>query len=69
MMELVINGEHRQLSDVHTLDEVIGRLDLAGQERGVAVALNDQVVPKSEWEEKKLSPGDRIEVIRAVQGG
>ena len=37
--------------------------------RGVAVAVNGEVVPRSEWEGFALSDGMRVEVLRAVQGG
>lgn len=37
--------------------------------RGLAVALNDQLVPASAWASTKLVPGDAIEIVRAVGGG
>jgi sulfur carrier protein len=37
--------------------------------QGVAVALNDEVVPRGEWASTKLKDGDEIEVLMAVQGG
>lgn len=37
--------------------------------RGVAVALNGSVVPRSAWSETSLKPGDYIEIVRAMQGG
>lgn len=39
------------------------------QTKGVAVAVNDQVVPKSNWEIFQLRPGDHITIITAAQGG
>ena len=42
---------------------------LALDERGVAVAVQGEVVPRSEWSHRTLSVGDRVEVVRAVQGG
>lgn len=41
----------------------------SGQPSGVAIALNDAVVPKSQWEQVALKTGDRIEIVTAVQGG
>jgi sulfur carrier protein len=38
-------------------------------ERGVAVAVEGEVVPRGEWEERALSEGETIEVVHAVQGG
>jgi sulfur carrier protein len=37
--------------------------------RGVAVAVNGEVVPRSAWETTGLHPGDRVEVLTAAQGG
>lgn len=68
-MDLVINGESRRLDDVRTLAEVLERLELPRRGGGIAVAVNDQVVPRARWESTHVQPGDRIEVIHAVQGG
>jgi sulfur carrier protein len=40
-----------------------------GAPRGVAVALDDAVVPRSAWGTTNVRPGDRVEVVTAVQGG
>ena len=37
--------------------------------RGIAVALNGEVVPRSAWEATALSPGDRVEIVKVLQGG
>ena len=37
--------------------------------RGITVALNGSVVPRSAWSETLLKPGDNIEIVRAMQGG
>jgi sulfur carrier protein len=36
---------------------------------GVAVAVNGSVVPRTQWLQRPIEPGDRIEVVTAVQGG
>ena len=36
---------------------------------GLAVALNDEVVPRSEWDETSVREGDRLEILTAAQGG
>ncbi|HEX7388747.1 MAG TPA: sulfur carrier protein ThiS [Acidiphilium sp.] len=40
-----------------------------GQTKGLAIALNDAVVPKSAWTTTRLHAGDEIEIVRAVGGG
>ncbi len=67
-MELVINGEPRQINAVQTLADVLEALDVPSK-RGVAVAVNDAVVPRGRWAAERVEEGDRIEIIRATQGG
>jgi sulfur carrier protein len=40
-----------------------------GDLRGVAIALDEEVVPRSDWATRQLREGQRIEVVRASQGG
>lgn len=67
-VELWVNGERRRVAaaDVRALLGVLG-FDRAG--RGLAVARNGEVVPRGAWETTMLAPGDRIEIVGAVQGG
>lgn len=67
MMEVVINGERRRLQDRSTIEALIETL--ACGRRGVAVALNSEVVPRSAWGVTHLTADDVIEVLHAVQGG
>jgi sulfur carrier protein len=64
---VTLNGEARTLAAGTTVADLVA--DLAGDRRGVAVAVNDEVVPRSEWDEHVVAPGDRVEVLKAVQGG
>ena len=63
-----VNGEWRELccSDLAALMTGLG---YSGESRGVAVAVNQELVPKSEWAERTLEPGDAVEIVSAVQGG
>jgi sulfur carrier protein len=67
-IELWVNGERRRVTatDVRSLVTALG-LDPAG--RGLAVARNGEVVPRSAWGTTRLAPGDHIELVGAVQGG
>ena len=67
-IELWVNGERRSVAvaDVRGLVALLG-LDPAG--RGLAVARNGEVVPRSAWATTRLLPDDRIEIVGAVQGG
>jgi len=66
-MTVVVNGEPRELHDGATVADVVRTL--TDSERGVAVALDGEVVPRSAWETTRLDDGRRLEVLRAVQGG
>jgi sulfur carrier protein len=66
-MTVVVNGEARELAAGATIDEVVR--SLTTEERGVAVALNGEVVPRSAWAATTLQGGEHVEVLRAVQGG
>ena len=51
-----------------TIAAALARLDLTSP-RGLAVAVNDTVVPRAEWDAHPLQPNDRLTLIRATQGG
>ncbi len=68
-MKLQINGEPTSLdTDTLTVGELLDHLDVE-QRRGVAVAVNNAVVSKSQWGEHRVEDGDAVEIIRATQGG
>lgn len=67
MIELVVNGEPRLLEYPATVDTLIEVLSCG--RRGVAVAVNSEVVPRSAWAVTRLAAGDTVEVLHAVQGG
>lgn len=65
-VDIIINGVERSLV-VEVVEDLIASLSLP--DRGVAIAVNDSVVPKARWNKTKLEPGQRIEILTAVQGG
>jgi sulfur carrier protein len=67
-MKVTVNGDETELPQGATVAALIERLDLPGG-RGVAVAVDAEVVPRGEWERHALDDGDRVEVLRAIQGG
>lgn len=66
-LEVTLNGEPRRLDPASTLESVVELLGCG--RRGVAVAINSEVVPRSSWATTTVVSGDRIEVLRAAQGG
>lgn len=66
-MRTTINGEERELDAEASLAQVLAELRIPP--KGTAVAVNDRVVPKTEYEGFRVREGDRIEIIVAVAGG
>jgi sulfur carrier protein len=68
-VRVLLNGREAELADGATVQAAIDALDLAGAGRGVAVAVDAEVVPRTQWETHTLDDGARVEVLRAIQGG
>ncbi|WP_433609235.1 sulfur carrier protein ThiS [Dactylosporangium sp. CA-139114] len=67
-MQLVVNAVASTVDEGITVADVVKAL--AGEDpRGIAVALNGDVVPRSRWEQTRPAEGDQVEVLTAVQGG
>jgi sulfur carrier protein len=68
-MKVVLNGSETELADGATVEAALESLDLPAAGRGVAVAVDAEVVPRGEWAGTELYEGARVEVLRAIQGG
>ncbi|MCS7027115.1 MAG: sulfur carrier protein ThiS [Bryobacteraceae bacterium] len=68
-MTVIINGEVVEIRERLSLAELLWRNGVAPDQKGFAVALNDEVITKSRWKDVLLQDGDRLEIIRATQGG
>jgi sulfur carrier protein len=69
VIHVTVNGRGADVERDARLAEMLRRLGIDGDAAGVAVAVNDAVVPRGAWAERSLEDGDVIEIIRAVQGG
>ena len=68
-MKVLLNGSERDLGEGATVDDAVSASGAPDSRRGVAVAVDDEVVPRGEWERTELRDGQRVEVLQAVQGG
>ena len=68
MPEVSINQQKFQLPEDGRLADVLPLLSI-GQADGIAIAVNETVIPRPEWAGYRLREGDRVFVIRATQGG
>lgn len=68
-LSVTINGDRRELPSGTTLAGVVASLPGAPEGRGVAVAVEGEVVPRARWPTTELRDGASVEVVVAVQGG
>ena len=66
-MEIVVNGQVRQVQDSFTVGDLIRDMDLVG--RRLAVEVNLNIVPRSTHDQHQLQPGDQVEIVHAIGGG
>lgn len=66
-MKVEINGEVQEVHEGQTVAGLVRELGFDG--RGVAVALDGEVVSRSEWDTVQIGEGGKVEIVRAVQGG
>jgi sulfur carrier protein len=65
---VTLNGQRRELHEPATVEVAVHAAG-APDGRGVAVALDGEVVPRGEWATTEVREGQQVEVLRAVQGG
>ena len=66
-MEIIFNNQSKEIDQASlqlTLNDLIGK-----EQKGIAVAVNETVVPKSQWDNYLLQQHDNVLVIKATQGG
>lgn len=66
MTSITLNGLQIE-TGARTIEELLRQS--GAPERGVAVARNESVVRPADWAQVEIEDGDKIEIIRAVQGG
>jgi sulfur carrier protein len=66
-VSVTVNGARHEVGHGTTVDELVATMTPARS--GVAVAVNDTVVPRGSWSTTVLADADRVEVLTAVQGG
>jgi sulfur carrier protein len=68
-MQLTVNGQPREVPGEVTLEELISSIQAPRAGRGLAVAIDGEVVPRGAWERTRLTEGSQVEIVAAVQGG
>jgi sulfur carrier protein len=68
-MTVELNGRRTELPEGATVADAVTVAGAGSNGRGVAVAVDGDVVPRGDWTETELAEGQAVEVVRAVQGG
>ncbi|TMK99052.1 MAG: sulfur carrier protein ThiS [Actinobacteria bacterium] len=68
-MKIILNGHSSDVRGGESVLAAIKQLGLPPDARGVAVAVDGEVIPRARWEDVRLSEGARVEVLSAMQGG
>ncbi len=67
-MKIQINGKEQDIEPTSTIDDLFRQMKIE-RNKGLAMALNNEVVPKDKWKETSLSENDKVLIIRATSGG
>jgi len=67
MITLVVNNKRQEFSQDISVERLLSELKMEAQ--GIAVAVNNKVIPKTAWEIKFLNDHDKVTIIQATQGG
>jgi sulfur carrier protein len=68
-VNVTLNGEARSLADHLSVRQAVAASGAEPGARGLAVAVDGEVVPRGEWDAVEIREGQRVEVVQAVQGG
>lgn len=67
-MEITVNQQVFQVKDLCSVHEILSLIpDIPA--KGLAVAINQTIVPKADWPAHVIQPGDQVMIIKATQGG
>jgi len=66
---ILLNGQRSDLREGEPLARALELLGVDGRPRGIAVAVDGEVVPRERWQDYLLRDGQRVEVLSAIQGG
>ena len=67
-MEISINQQRTEIPEHFSVEELLNSLQTTSVS-GIAIAINQAVIPKKQWPFHKLQPDDKITLIKATQGG
>jgi sulfur carrier protein len=66
-MNIIVNGKNKDIRDICSTEQLLQEMGFG--EKRVAVELNKEIVPRSQYSQTFISDGDNIEIVRAIGGG
>ena len=66
-MEIIVNHEKKLVPEIISLDTLLSEMKITKQ--GIAVAINNQIITKNDWDTTELKENDFVTIIQATQGG
>jgi len=67
MMTIVLNGEKQQVTANTSISQLLKNLNL--ENKRLAVEINQQIIPRSEFDQHILNEMDKVEIVQAIGGG
>ena len=68
-MNIKVNGDPKEVSPGLTLHQLLLDLEINPSRPGIAVAIDQEVILRTQWEATEIQPESEVEIIRAAQGG
>ncbi len=65
-MEVIINGSLHSIENNCSVNTLIKKLELNGK---YAIEINRYIIPRSQYNSKKINSGDKVEIVQAIGGG
>ena len=66
-MQITLNGETREIREGATAAELLAELEMT--DRRIAMEVNEELLPRSQFEAYRFDQGDRVEIVHAIGGG
>lgn len=66
-MKVQVNNKEVEITPASTLTQLTAQMELPGQ--GIAIAVNNKMIPRTEWENYLLQENDNLIIIKAACGG
>ncbi|MFN3426687.1 MAG: sulfur carrier protein ThiS [Candidatus Thermochlorobacter sp.] len=67
--QITLNGKVLTLEREMTIVELLRQQNISPDEKGIAIAINEAVINRRAWEHVRIKANDKVEIVRATQGG